>query len=161
MNWQPIPIFVTNYKFGYQTANLLREDLITLASRRAVYPLGGSREIGLPQVALPQNAVNWLDIEFDGSNFLIGMNLRLHVNCRTANPATSVTPRLRNITDGSDAAVGLTCSATNADYSGANQVQMLAVTLGNGIKRYRLQGTPSNTTNPTFVIGYLEVFATQ
>jgi hypothetical protein len=52
------------------------------------------------------------------------------------------------------------CTATAADYSGANQKQTITVTLASGIKKYRLQGTPSNTTNATFVIGYLEVFAT-
>jgi len=53
----------------------------------------------------------------------------------------------------------VSCTATNADYSGTNQKQTIAVTLTTGTKKYRLQGTPGATTDDTFLIGDLEVFA--
>lgn len=159
MAWNVIAAYILDNVFGYQGANKHRENLITLGSRRATYDLGGSRSVSLPLVASAQNAENWIDIEIDGTN-LGGFTANLRVECRTANAGTSVTPKLRNVTDSTDAGIGAACSATAADYSGANQKQTIAVTLASGVKKYRLQGTPSNTTNATFVIGYLEIFVT-
>lgn len=159
MAWNVIAAYVLDNVFGFQSANKHRENLITLAARRAVYPLGGSRSVSLPLVASAQNAEDYLDIEIDGTN-LGGFTANLRVECRTTNAGTSVTPKLRNMTDSTDAGTGAACSATATDYSGANQKQTIVVTIAAGIKKYRLQGTPSNVTNPTFVIGYLEIFAT-
>lgn len=159
MTWNVIAAYILDQVFGYQGANRHRENLIVLGSRRAVYPLGGSRSVTLPLVASAQNAESWIDVEIDGTN-LGGHTANLRVECRTTDAGTSVTPKLRNVTDGTDAGIGAACSATNADYSGANQVQTVAVVLASGIKKYRLQGTPSNATNGTFVIGYLEIFVT-
>jgi len=158
MNWNVIAAYVLDNVFGYQGANRHRENLIVLSSRRAVYPLGGSRSVSLPLAATAQDAESWIDVEIDGTN-QGGMTGRLRVECRTANAATSVTPKLRNVTDSTDAGIGVACTATNADYSGANQKQTITVTIASGVKKYRLQGTPGNATNPTFVIGYLELFA--
>lgn len=159
MAWNVIAAYVLDQVFGYQGANKIRENLVTLGSRRAVYVLGGSRSVSLPLVASSQNAEGWIDVEIDGTN-LGGFTANLRVECRTINAATSVTPKLRNVTDSTDAGVGVACSATGADYAGANQKQTVAVTIASGVKTYRLQGTPSNTTHPTFVIGYLEIFVT-
>jgi len=159
MAWNVIPTKVLDDPFGYQSANFIRDNLVALGSRRAVYPLGGSRTVTIPLVAAAQDAADYLDIEIDGTN-LGAFTKNLRVECRTLNVGTSVTPKLRNMTDSTDAGIGVACAATNADYSGANQKQTVAVTIASGIKKYRLQGTPSNTTNGTFVIGYLEVFVT-
>lgn len=158
MNWNAIVAYILDDPWGYQSANKHRENLIVLASRRAVYPLGGSRSVSLPLVASAQDAESWIDVEIDGTK-LGGMTAKLRVECRTTNAGTSVTPKLRNMTDSTDAALGVACSATAADYSGANQKQTITATIAAGVKKYRLQGTPSNTTNPTFVIGYLEIYA--
>lgn len=158
MNWNVIAAYVLDNVFGYQGANRHRENMIVLAARRAVYHLGGSRSVSLPLSASVQDAESWIDVEIDGTS-LGGMTARLRVECRTANAATSITPKLRNVTDSTDAGVGAACTATAADYSGANQKQTVAVTIAAGVKKYRLQGTPGNATNPTFVIGYLELFA--
>lgn len=159
MAWNTIAAYVLDQVWGYQGANRHRENLIALGSRRASYHLGGSRTVTLPLVASAQDAQDWIDVEIDGTN-LTGFTARLRVECRTLNAGTSVTPKLRNVTDGTDAGVGVACSATAADYSGANQKQTITVTLATGVKKYRLQGTPSNTTNGTFVIGQLEIFVT-
>jgi hypothetical protein len=158
MQWTPIDAFVLDQLFGFQTANLLRENMIALASLRRIYPLGGSREVGLPQVASQQNIPSWLDIELDGTS-LGGFTKQLRVECRVSNAAMSITPTLRNVTDASDAAAGAACSATAADYSGSNQKQTVTATLAAGVKKYRLTGTPSSTTHFAFVIGYLEIYA--
>jgi hypothetical protein len=159
MGWTAIGAYILDQVWGYQGANKHRENMIALASRKAIYDLGGSRITALPQVASAQDAVEYRDIELDGTN-LGGFTVRLRVECRTINAATSVTPKLRNVTDSTDAGTGVACSATNADYSGTNQKQTITVTLAAGVKKYRLMGTPSNTTHPTFIIGDLEIFAT-
>jgi len=160
MAWTAISAYVLDQVFGYQTANYLRANAIALASRPGHYTLGGSRITALPQTASAQDAVEWRDVEIDGTN-LSGFTARLRVECRVINAATSVTPKLRNVTDSTDAtSTGVACSATNSDYSGTNQKQTLTATIASGVKKYRLMGTPSNTTHPTFVIGDLEIYAT-
>lgn len=159
MAWNTIAAKVLDDVFGYQSANRIRENLIALASARLTYYLGGSRTVSVPQVASAQDAVDWVDIELDGTN-LGGFTKQLRVEVRVGNAATSVTPKLRNVTDGTDAGTGVACSATNADYSGTNQKQTITVTIASGVKKYRLQLTPSNTTHPTFGTGYVEIFAT-
>lgn len=159
MAWNVIAAYILDQVWGYQGANRHRDNLITLASRRAIYPLGGSRSVSLALSVSAENAEGWIDVEIDGTN-LGAFTANLRVECRTTNAATSITPKLRNMTDSTDAGLGVACTATNADYSGANQKQTIPVTIASGIKKYRLQGTPGNATNPTFVIGYLEIFAT-
>lgn len=159
MAWNTIAAKVLDDVFGYQSANRIRENLIALASARLTYHLGGSRNVAVPLVASAQDAVDFIDIELDGTN-LGGFTKQLRVEVRTLNAGTSVTPKLRNVTDSTDAGTGVACSATNADYSGANQKQTITVTLATGVKKYRLQLTPSNATNGTFGIGYVEIFAT-
>ena len=159
MAWNIIAAFVLDQAFGYQAANRFRENLIALSSAKLTYDLGGSRFTSLPQVAAAQDGIDYRDIELDGTN-LGGFTKQARVEARTINAATSVTPKVRNATDLSDAGVGVACSAILADYSGANQRQTIALTLASGAKRYRLQGTPSNVTHPTFVIGYIEIFTT-
>jgi len=159
MAWNVIAAYVLDQVFGYQGANKIRDNLIALGSRRAVYRLGGSRIVSLPLVASAQDAAEWIDVEIDGTN-LAAFTANLRVECRTMAAGTSVTPKLRNVTDATDAGTGVACVATATDYSGANQKQTVVVTLAAGIKKYRLQGTPSNTTNATFIIGDLEVFVT-
>lgn len=156
MAWTAIPAYVLDYILSYQKANALRENLIAIASARLAYALGGSRQVSLPLVAAAQDAIDFYDVELNGTN-LGGFTVRLRCDCRTDNAATSITPKLRNVTDGTDAGVGVACTAVT--FAGANAVQTIAVVLAAGVKKYRLQGTPSNATNPTYVIGQLEVFA--
>lgn len=159
MAWSVIAAYVLDQVWGYQSANRHRDNLIALGLRRATYHLGGSRTVSLPLVASAQDAHDWIDVEIDGTE-LGAFTAQLRVECRTTNAGTSVTPKLRNVTDSTDAGTGAACTATNTDYSGANQKQTITVTIAAGVKKYRLQGTPSNTTNATFVIGYLELFVT-
>lgn len=157
MAWNTIAAAVLDQVFGYQGFNKFRDNLIALAANRGHHHLGGSRQTSLPLVASAQDAVDWIDIEIDGTN-LGGMTKQLRVECR-AGAGTAVTPKLRNVTDATDAGTGASCTGTAADYSGTNQKQTITVTIASGVKKYRLQGTPANTTDPTFVIGNLEIFA--
>jgi hypothetical protein len=124
---------------------------------RATIELGGSRSNALNLVASPQDAYDYIDKEIDCAS-VVGLTKRLRVECRTFNAATSVTPTLVNAATGAVLGTGAACAATAADYSGSNQVQTVTVTLpSSGVIKVRLRGTPSNTTHPTFVIGYLEI----
>lgn len=157
-SWNVISAYVLDFVFGYQSANKHRDNMIALASRKAIYNLGGSRSVSLPQVASAQDVESYHDIELDGTN-LGGFTKQIRVECR-AGAGTAVTPKLRNVTDSSDAGVGASCTGTAADYSGTNQKQTITVTIASGVKKYRLMGTPANTTDPTFEVGDLEIFAT-
>lgn len=157
--WNAIADFVLDQRLGYQTANKIKGNIIALASGRLTHYLGGDRLRAVPNVASAQDAINYIDIELDGTQ-LAGFTIQLRVEVRTANAGTSVTPKLRNVTDSTDAGTGVACSATNTDYTGTSQKQTITVTLAAGVKKYRLQLTPSNTTNDVFGTGYVEIFAT-
>jgi len=130
-------------------------NLFVLSCMRVMH-LGGSRTISLPLVASAQNVPDWIDVEVNGDDYP-GLNVKLRVECRSDNAATAVTPKLRNVTDGTDAATGAACSAVTQDFSGANCTQSVVVTLASGKKKYRLQGTPSNALHAVYCIGYLEI----
>jgi hypothetical protein len=157
--WNVIATFVLDQLFGYQTANMMRENMIALASARLKYHLGGSRQLTLLRSAAVQDAVEWIDQEIDGTA-LAGFTKQARVEVRTMAAGTSITPRIQNVTDGTTAGTGVACTATNADYSGTNQKQTIALTLAAGVKKYRLQATLSNVNADAFVTGHIEVFAT-
>jgi hypothetical protein len=138
--------------------NLEDHEARLLTSFRVFGPLGGSRTVSLPMAAGVQSAIDWLDVELPGTDDVpAGVVFRARVECRTEDAGTSVTPKIRNITDGTDAALGAACTATDADYSGADQVQTLTINRAATAKTYRLQATVENGDVPTYLIGYLEV----
>jgi hypothetical protein len=155
--WNAVIDFVLDNRYGYQTANTIKNNIIALASARIQRHLGGSRRISVPLVAAAQDAIEYHDVEIDGT-LLSGLTVRARVEVRSANAGTSVTPKIRNITDGADAVVGVACSATA--FGGTNSIQTLVFTPALGIKKYRLQLTPSNVTDAVFGLGHLEIFAT-
>jgi len=159
MAYTAISAFVLDQIFGYQTANKLRLNIEAILAARLHKGMGGSRQVSLPRVASAQDAIDWRDIEITATNILTGFTVQARAEVRTLNAAVSITPRVQNVTDATTAGTGVSCTATNADYSGTNQKQTIAVTLTTGTKKYRLQGTPGATTDDTFLIGDLEVFA--
>lgn len=152
----PSSAYVAGDKFGYQTAELIRQNFRALSRARHVYPLGGSRHQALQHNAVIE-AYDYLDIEIDNTE-LAGLTVTARVDVRVENAGLSVTPSIRNVTDGSDAGTGLACAATATDYSGTNQQQEFAVTLASGIKTYRLRLTPTNNTYQFWAIGRLDLF---
>lgn len=173
MSWTAITAYVLDQVFGYQDANEIRANLITLASRRAGRFLGGSRTIpndpvlnpftGLWQSKSaglgPTNVVDWMDIEIDGTN-QAGITYQARVQCRTDRATVSITPRILNVTDSTVAGTGSACTATALDYSGTNQKQMIALTIASGVKTYRLQFSLNNVSGSTWMMGEVESFAT-
>lgn len=147
---------IPGFKFGYAAAERVRQSFAALAAIRHMLPLGGSRNQALQHSAVV-DAYDYIDVEIDSTQ-LTGLSVRARVELRVADAATSVTPSIRNVTDGVDVVTGDACAATNADYSGTNQKQTLNVPLTAGSKKYRLRLTPSNNTHPFWAIGYLEIF---
>jgi hypothetical protein len=140
--------------WGFKEVEQVRRNFIALTARRAVYPLGGSRNQALQHNAVIE-AYDYLDIEIDSTE-LEGLRVIARVEVRVENVGLSVTPQIYNVTDASVAGTGAACAATAADYSGTDQKQSFSVTLGDGVKKYRLRLTPSNNTYQFWAIGYLE-----
>ena len=175
MAWTVISAFVLDQILGYQGMNKVKDNLITLASRRGGRHLGGSRTIpvfgvlddnegefeSVPPGLGPHDAPDAVDIEID-QTLQGGITYQARVEVRTRWPGCSITPKIRNVTDGTDAVVGAACVATNADYSGTNQKQTLAIVLAAGIKKYRLQFTLGavGLGFDAWIIGELEAFTT-
>lgn len=175
MSWNVISAFVLDQVFGYQSANKIRENLITNVAARRGRHLGGTR--GLPNFAVfdpstmrirskypslgPFDAENYVDVEIDATE-LGGLTVQARVEVRTNDPAVSITPKIRNVTDGIDAVVGAACTAGDVDYAGTNQKQTLnMVPLAAGIKKYRLQYTlGALAAVDTWCVGEIEIFAT-
>jgi hypothetical protein len=157
--WTAVSAFVLDQLFGYQTANFLRENLIAISSARLKYQLGGSREISLDRSAVAQDTKEWIDQEIDGTN-LGGFTKQARVEVRTMDGAVGITPKVRNVTDGTDAGTGVSSTGIAADYSGSNQKQTITLTLAAGVKKYRLMATMAAATADGFVSGHIEIFAT-
>jgi hypothetical protein len=152
--WTTIVAAELDDPFGYQGKNAMLERDEALAGARIIAPLGGSRLFGLRSasyVAVPE----WLEIELDGTN-TGGLTVTARVEVRTAAAGTSVTPKIRNTTDASDAVTGAACTATDEDYSGSQQKQTLTFTPVAGVKKYQLMIIGGNAIEDVFGIGYLE-----
>ena len=126
-------------------------------------PLGGSRRVALPQVAADQKIVEYIDIVIPNLSTAVLANAKVRADCKVADAATSVTPKLIKIVGGvADATVatGSACTATDDEYNSANQKQVItpstALVAG---ATYRGYGLPSNTTHPTFVLMWLDIFS--
>lgn len=173
MAWTVISAFVLDQLFGYQTANFIRGNLICLASRRSGRFLGGSRSTpNFPSVNPddgtvssyhpslgPHDAFDYVDVEIDGTN-ATGLTYQARVEVRVGRTGQSITPKIRNITDSTDAGTGAACSAANGDYAGTNQRQTIALTIPTGVKKYRLQYNVGSVSGDTFCTGEIEAFAT-
>jgi hypothetical protein len=155
--WSTIVDYALDNKFGFQSANAIKNNIIALASARIQRHLGGSRQVSLPLVAAAQDAIDYHDVEIDGTS-LSGLTVRARVEVRTSNAGTGVTPKIRNVTDSTDAVTGV--SSVSTTWGGTSSFQTLTFTPATGIKKYRLMATPANATNPVFVIGHIEIFAT-
>lgn len=175
MGWSVISTFVLDQVFGYQSANKIKDNLVTLSARRASRSLGGSRVFpnqmadtlvgGLRSKIIgglgPHDVFDYVDVEIDGT-LQSGQTYQARVEVRTSNPSISITPKIRNITDSTDAGTGAACTATAADFSGTNQKQTIALTIPTGVKKYRLQYTlgANGQLCETWAVGEIEIFTT-
>jgi hypothetical protein len=87
----------------------------------------------------------------DGDKVPAGATVRLRAERKTDNAGTSVTVRLRNLTDSTDAAsVAASTSTTWAEATAT-------FTPPSGLKKYELQLTGSNATNRISAVGVVDV----
>jgi hypothetical protein len=135
---------ILNDKFGFQSAEKIRQALDLLANIGAGYPLGGDERSMIVTTPATYQAVNGpITWDLNGDNFG-GMTLEVVFFSYTSNAATSVTPRFRNTTDSTTAAQGAAVTATTVTR------EVVTVTLASGIKTYRLEWTASNSTNGVY-----------
>jgi hypothetical protein len=131
---------------GYEQFQQIRD-----AARAAVYNppawLGGSRRFSVQGTGYQDayDAVPLIVPDTPSS----GATYRVKVSLRTADAGTTITPRVRNITDASDAAVG---SAENS-ITFNEQTLTFAPVVG---KEYRLQFVKSNDDAPCWGFGVLQ-----
>jgi hypothetical protein len=125
--------------------NKIRDSII--ADAHAVFPLGGSRTFAIPTGGGAQDAIDY--IEFDVPTAESGgATYKVSVEVKTENAATTITPRLYNVTD---AAVTWTGAAGTSTAWGTYQVSS-ALTIAAG-KKYRLQFTKSDDVYEGWGIG--------
>jgi hypothetical protein len=142
-------------------ATLVTTDILTLArydklkdsiiaNAHAVFPLGGSRTFVLPVVgATAQDAVDYIEFEVPTSASG-GHVFKVVCEVKTENAATTVTPRLYNVTD---ATVTWNGSAGNSTAWGTYQISS-ALTIAAG-KKYRLQFTKSDDVYEAWGAGHI------
>jgi hypothetical protein len=141
-------------------ATLVTTDILTLArydklkdsiiaNAHAVFPLGGSRTFVLPVGGGAQDAVDYIEFEVPTSASG-GHTFKVVCEVKTENAATTVTPRLYNVTD---AAVTWTGSAGTSTAWGTYQVSS-ALTIAAG-KKYRLQFTKSDDVYESWGTGHI------
>lgn len=127
--------------------NKLKDSII--ADAHAVFPLGGSRTFAIPSGGSAQDAIDYLEFEVPTSDSG-GAVFKVVCEIKTGNAATTVTPRLYNVTD---AAVTWTGSAGTSTAWGTYQVSS-ALTIAAG-KKYRLQFTKSDDVYDSWGIGVI------
>lgn len=149
--YQTLTVFILDQIFGFQTANKLKERDDALAAARIIAPLGGSRNVGRRNTSY-EAVPDFLEIELDGTD-TVGLTVQARVEVRTSNAAGSVTPRIRNVTDASDAVVGAASILTTFDPQTLGFVPVV------GLKKYRMEILGSNAGIQIFGIGYIEHFA--
>lgn len=127
-----------------------RQALDLLAYVGDAIPLGGDPSVGFVTGAATWEAVNAaLAHSIDGDN-LGGMTIDLVVTTWTENGAQTVQARLRNTTDGSNAAVSSSHSSTSPT------TETVSVTLASGVKSYRLE-VLGGATHAVFCSAYLRI----
>ncbi len=145
--WAAIPDFILDQVFGYQTATNMKERSFINAFR--THSIGGSRQSGFrSDVYLP--CINYYEIELPGSD-LAGMIIRARVDVKVENAATSVTPKIRNVTAVTDSVVG--AASTSTTWAS----QTLTMVINAATEKYRLELLGSNKTWDIFGIAYIEI----
>jgi hypothetical protein len=118
-----------------------------VADSHAVFPLGGSRSQAIPTGATTyQDAPEYIEFEVPTTSYT-GFVYKAIVEMKTENAATTVTPKIRNITDSTDAVVG---SAATSTTWGTYQTLTFTVTAG---KKYRLMASKSDDVYQAWIIG--------
>lgn len=112
--------------------------------------LGGSRAASLPL------AVGTYDLINAEPAFTIPTlspsslgTARIVADCRSMDPSVNITPRLINVSSLAVAGTGVPCTASADDYSGANQHQLVLVTVVSG-QTYKAQAVVAGSGVATY-----------
>ncbi len=136
-------------RWGYQTAEKVRNDLDICAYLAGHIDLGGDERGILSASYVPVNGYRSYDLNGDT---LGGMTLEAVVFYYTASASTTVNVRVRNTTDSSDAgAIAAASAATTVTR------EVVTLTLASGVKTYRLEVTGSDALNGVMAWGYLRI----
>lgn len=144
---------------GYQDVNEILQ-MIRALSARPPAKVGGSRELPRRGAAgaLTVFALDYIPTLLDSAKHA-GFNIVFRFELRTSDAGTTLTPGIWNVTDNAPAThtAGAACADTEFDFSQANQVQELTLTLAAGQKRYVPYVTVNNGNADVFFIVYLEI----
>ncbi len=150
MAYNAISDFILDQIFGYQTATKLKNNVEAVIAARLERSLGGSRQNSVLFNGT-FDVLEYRDVEIDATK-LGGLTIRARVEGRTNDSATSVTPRIRNITD------SITLVTGSAITSTTFVEQLLAMPVTGVNKKHRLQGTTNNANFDVFLLGVVETF---
>ncbi len=121
-----------------------------VANSFGFYYIGGSDSVAIPTGATTyQLAPNWLPFSVPNTNYT-GYVWKLVAEVWTENASTTVTPKLRNHTDSTDAVVGSAGTATSR-----GTLQTLTFTLAAG-KEYRLMASKSDDLYQAWIMGWIQ-----
>ncbi len=152
MPFTSVSDFVLDQVFGYQTANYLKNNIVALASARLRASFGGSREASLNGSGA-LDLFDYRELTFVSTN-LSGLTIQARVETKTANAGTSVTPKIRNVTDSTDLVTGSAVTATSFTE------EVLSMTpLTSGTKKYKMMVTTNNASNDVWGFGVCETYA--
>jgi hypothetical protein len=141
-------VYQAGDKWGYQTAEDVRNNEDIAAYLMGHLDLGGDERGILSASYVPVNGSRRFSL--NGSS-LGGVTLEAVVSYYTSNAATSVTVRVRNLTDSTDAEEGTLSTATTRTD------EVLTLTLAAGIKSYELQVVGGDALNEVYAWGYLRL----
>jgi hypothetical protein len=113
-------------------------------------PFGGSRHTAHPPGGGYQDLIEWVDFELPSAAYGGGVWEAI-VELRTENATTTLTPKVRNVTDATDAVVGVAGSST---VWGTAARQALAFTPAAG-KVYRVQVQKNNDDHDGWAVALL------
>jgi len=135
-------------KFGYQGVEKIRQALDMALYLAGHLDLGGDERAILSASYVPVNGARTFTLDGDKDG---GLDVEAVLFYYTSNAATTVTARVRNVTDSTTAGTSATSAAT------AVVTEALAITLASGNKVYQLQVIGSDALNPVYCWGYLRL----
>jgi len=139
---------IVAHKFGYQDAEDIRQALDMALYLAGHLDLGGDERAILSASYVPVNGSRTFTLDGDKDG---GLDIEAVLFYYTSNAATTVTARVRNVTDSTTAGTSATSAAT------AVVTEALALTLASGNKVYQLQVTGSDAVYPVYCWGYLRI----
>lgn len=135
------------------TAEQVRKNLNAAHARGAKGGwLGGSRA-QLFSASSEVKVYDWWDVYLDWTK-LDGLTVKARVEVYTENAGTSVTARVKNVTDSAN----FDSTAYSTADTWAEQIITITAPAVLGVKKYRLYVFGSNTTNRVGALGQIEVY---